>query len=84
MGCETISHLEWAMRSALRCLTLVLLFSGGCAPLNTFTMSSNCRDAYNICLDGCRPPIRTSQKDWDTQTPACVDQCNQQAKSCSG
>ncbi|WP_223644110.1 hypothetical protein [Corallococcus sp. EGB] len=78
---------------ALRSLALPLLAS--CATLDTSTLTPYCRDQYDACLDSCQrsaPPRSRQPPDSvqghaerltpDTQTPACTDSCNQQAKRC--
>ncbi|RYZ42080.1 MAG: hypothetical protein EOO71_09305 [Myxococcaceae bacterium] len=73
-----------------------LLVLSGCATLDTSNMSPSCRSRYDACLNSCQPPswaaLRIPQdseqgqsvgRTPDTQTPGCVDECNQQAKSCS-
>ena len=54
----------------------------GCAVLNTAGMSPSCRDSYNLCLDGCPKPPSIPTHDIDVETPACVEQCNQNARTC--
>ena len=69
---------------------------GGCATLNTSGMSEPCRDEYNACLDTCQAPSRASNRfpegpasnkprntEVDFDTPGCVSECNERAKSCS-
>ncbi|WP_147450205.1 hypothetical protein [Corallococcus carmarthensis] len=68
----------------------------GCATLDTSNLSSSCRSQYDACLNSCQPQGRPSSRQPpdsvqgnaerltpDTQTPGCVDTCNQQAKTCA-
>ncbi|WP_147448734.1 hypothetical protein [Corallococcus terminator] len=80
----------------LALLTGGLAVLSGCATLDTSNLSPSCRSQYNACLDSCQPSSRVALRipqdsvqgqsvgrTPDTQTPGCVDECNQQAKTCS-
>lgn len=83
----------------MRLALAIALLTGaqlGCATLNTSGMSEPCRNAYNACLDTCQPPSRASNRfpegpasnkpqntETDFDTPGCVNQCNERAKSCT-
>jgi hypothetical protein len=72
---------------------LLLLAFAACAPINAATMSERCRESYDACLDGCRPPQRSLppespiqpppwKADLQIDTAACTDSCNKQAQTC--
>ncbi|WP_158616114.1 hypothetical protein [Corallococcus sp. AB049A] len=82
------------MHLALRITALSLLC--GCATIDTSSLTPSCRDQYDACLNSCAksspPPSRqppdsvqghAERLTPDTQTPGCVDSCNQQAKTCT-
>ncbi|MGE6757441.1 hypothetical protein ACQKGO_05450 [Corallococcus interemptor] len=67
----------------------------GCATIDTSNLTPSCRAQYDACLTSCAnsaPPRSRQPPDSvqgnaerltpDTQTPACTDSCNQQAKRC--
>jgi hypothetical protein len=51
-----------------------------CATLSTAGMTPACRQMYNACLNGCPQPNPNMPA--DAAMPACVDECNRQAKAC--
>ncbi|GMT99797.1 hypothetical protein KH5H1_39170 [Corallococcus caeni] len=68
----------------------------GCATIDTSNLTPSCRSQYDACLNSCQrsspPPSRqppdsvqgnAERLTPDTQTPACTDSCNQQAKRCT-
>ena len=62
-----------------------MLLTSACATLNTTGMSPACRDLYNACLNSCpqAPSPQPGQlNQFHTETAACTDRCNTQAKAC--
>ena len=68
--------MSWAR--ALLLVTAALL--PGCATLSTSGMTPACRSYYNACLNTCPRPAPNGQP--DVESAACVDRCNNLAKSC--
>ncbi|WP_147441800.1 hypothetical protein [Corallococcus exercitus] len=77
-------------------LAAALSLLSGCATLDTSNLTPSCRDRYDACLNSCKasslPPSRqppdsvqghAERLTPDTQTPACTNSCNQQAKTCT-
>jgi hypothetical protein len=74
----------------------LLVLALGCAPLSASTMTERCRDIYDACLDGCRPPpgppgVRPGEtntiapphdRDWQIDVASCTNSCNESAKTC--
>ncbi|MBN8231211.1 hypothetical protein JYK02_27190 [Corallococcus macrosporus] len=76
-------------------LASALSLLSGCATIDSSSLTPYCRDQYDACLNSCQPrgqPASRQPPDSvqgnaerltpDTQTPGCVDGCNQQAKRC--
>ncbi|RKH64040.1 hypothetical protein [Corallococcus aberystwythensis] len=77
-------------------LTSALSLLSGCVTTDTSKLTPDCRDQYDSCVNGCRsrgqpasrqPPDsaqgQAEGRTPDTQTPACIDLCNQRAKACT-
>jgi hypothetical protein len=76
---------------------LTVIVVTACAPLNASVMSDRCRDQYDACLNGCRPPPGPvngaapldpgqqrpmSTTDFQIDVASCTNDCNRQSDAC--